>query len=207
MIYIYIYIYIYVCILVFYRCVCVCLCVCICMYVCMYIYIYIHVYVYIYIYIYTCIHTHVMYTGEPRWELERRGEGGKSEKGEVLLRGVGTLRHLFPPSASVQWQPDGLTIHAKKWLLGAGFLGKPTISLRRGRLNGRVDGAFSHRRRCDLYFVLLIYPHIWLYVIVMYSHIVLVLLSLLFFLRGACKKREQRLGCDIHTHAPSPDTL
>ena len=33
-------------------------------------------------------------------------------------------------SASVQWQPDGLTIHAKKWFLGAGFLGAPPISLR-----------------------------------------------------------------------------
>ena len=30
---------------------------------------------------------------------------------------------------SVQWQPDGLTIHTKKWFLGAGFLGAPPISL------------------------------------------------------------------------------
>ena len=36
-----------------------------------------------------------------------------SETGEVLLRGIGTLRYLFPPNASVQWQPDGLTIHTK----------------------------------------------------------------------------------------------
>ena len=34
----------------------------------------------------------------------------RSEKGEVLLRGVGTLRYLFLPNASVQWQPDGLVI-------------------------------------------------------------------------------------------------
>ena len=53
----------------------------------------------------------------------------ESEKGEVLLRGVGTLRYVFPPNASVQWQPDGLTTHTKKWLLGAGFLGAPPISL------------------------------------------------------------------------------
>ena len=45
-----------------------------------------------------------------------------SEKGEVLLRGVGTLRYVFPPNASVQWQPDGLTIHTKKWFLGARLL-------------------------------------------------------------------------------------
>ena len=30
---------------------------------------------------------------------------------------------------SVQWPPDGLTNHAKKWFLGAGFLGAPPISL------------------------------------------------------------------------------
>ena len=61
-----------------------------------------------------------------------------SEKGEVLLRGVGTLRYSFYKSSvktllvkcpSVQWQPDGLTIHTKKWFLGAGFLGAPPISL------------------------------------------------------------------------------
>ena len=55
-----------------------------------------------------------------------------SEKGEMLLRGVGALRCFFPPNASVQWQPDGLTIHTRKWFLGAGFLGAPPISLRYG---------------------------------------------------------------------------
>ena len=53
-----------------------------------------------------------------------------SEKGEMLLRGVGALRCLLPPSASVQWQPDGLTMHTRKWFLGAGFLGAPPTSLR-----------------------------------------------------------------------------
>ena len=48
----------------------------------------------------------------------------------MLLRGVGTLPCFFsPPNASVQWQPDGLTIHTKKWFPGAGFLGAPPISL------------------------------------------------------------------------------
>ena len=51
----------------------------------------------------------------------------------MLLRGVGTLRYFFPPDASVQWQPDGLTIHTQKWFLGAGFLGAPHISLKRWR--------------------------------------------------------------------------
>ena len=44
-----------------------------------------------------------------------------SEKGEVLLRGVGTLRYSCRSSAktlpgkspSVQWQPGSLTIHTK----------------------------------------------------------------------------------------------
>ena len=60
---------------------------------------------------------------------------GSSEKGEVLLRGVGTLRYLLILSENsacqrpaVQWQPEGLTIHAQKWFLGAGFLGVPFIS-------------------------------------------------------------------------------
>ena len=36
---------------------------------------------------------------------------------------------FVPPNASVQRQLGGLTIHAKKWFLGAGFLGTPPISL------------------------------------------------------------------------------
>ena len=62
---------------------------------------------------------------ERLWPSEQE----ESEKGEVLLGVVDTLRYLFPPNASVQWQPDGLTIHTKKWLPRAGFLGAPPISL------------------------------------------------------------------------------
>ena len=51
------------------------------------------------------------------------------KRGSAPKRGVGTLRYYFPPNASAQWQPDGLTIHTKKWFLGAGFLGAPPISL------------------------------------------------------------------------------
>ena len=62
----------------------------------------------------------------------------ESEKGEVLLRGVGALRYVWilgESSAcqvpiSVRRQPDGLTVHTKKWFLGAGFLGALPISLR-----------------------------------------------------------------------------
>ena len=60
-----------------------------------------YMYVYIYIYIHMHIYIHIYYLLT-------------SENGEVLLRGVGTLRYVFPPDASVQWQPDGLTIHTKK---------------------------------------------------------------------------------------------
>ena len=56
------------------------------------------------------------------------------ERGEVFLRGVGTLRYLFPPNASVLWQPRGLTIHTKTWFLGAGCLGAPPISLMKTNL-------------------------------------------------------------------------
>ena len=69
-----------------------------------------------------------------------------SEKGEVLLRGVGTLRCYFPPSASVQWQPGDLTIHTKKCFLGAGFLGAPPISLTGAGLRGGArPAAFGAR--------------------------------------------------------------
>ena len=55
----------------------------------------------------------------------------------MLLRGVGTLRYLLILSESymlvkcpsVQWQPDGLTIHTTEWFPGAGLLGAPPISL------------------------------------------------------------------------------
>ena len=57
----------------------------------------------------------------------------------MLLSGVGTLRYalilsetLLVKCPSVQWKPDGLTIHTRKWLLGAGFLGAPPISLVEG---------------------------------------------------------------------------
>ena len=73
---------------------------CICMYIYLSIFLSLSLYIYIYIY-----------------------------KGEGLLRGVGTLRYLFPPSACLQWQRDGLTIQKKKQFLGAGFLGAPPISL------------------------------------------------------------------------------
>ena len=41
---------------------------------------------------------------------------------------------LLVKCPSVQWQPDGLTIHTNKWFLGAGFLGAPPISLIRSLL-------------------------------------------------------------------------
>ena len=50
---------------------------------------------------------------------ENAGHSQVSEKAEVLLR------YHLQPNASVQWQPGDLTIHAKEWFLGAGFLGAP----------------------------------------------------------------------------------
>ena len=40
-----------------------------------------------------------------------------------------SAKALLGKCPSVQWQPDGLTIHTNKWLLGAGFLQAPPISL------------------------------------------------------------------------------
>ena len=71
-----------------------------------------------------------------------------SEKGEVLLRGVGTLQYLCPPNASAQWQPDGLTIHAKEWFPGAGFLGAPSISLIASTRQASCAARSSRRCAC-----------------------------------------------------------
>ena len=71
------------------------------MYVCMCMYVYIYIYIYIlslllslllcvYIYIYIYIYTHSL-----REEQCRAIKGHQSENGEVLLRGVGTLRDLL----------------------------------------------------------------------------------------------------------------
>ena len=76
----------------------------------------------------------------------------RSEKGEVLLRGVGAQRHFFPPNASVQWQPDGLTIQTQKWFPGAGFLGAPPISLVRIRVQCTLGGTRTMMSRCCSWF-------------------------------------------------------
>ena len=59
------------------------------------------------------------------------GEGGSAPKGgrhsAIFFRS--SVKTLFVRCPPVQRQPDGLTIHTKKWFLGAGFLGAPPISL------------------------------------------------------------------------------
>ena len=86
-----------------------------------------------------------------------------SEKEEVLLRGVGTLRHFFPPDASLQWQPDGLTIHTQRWFLGAGFLGAPPIYLI------RVPGASEPCAEAHERHIYNTYIYIYIYMII-YTH-------------------------------------
>ena len=51
------------------------------------------------------------------------------ERAGAPKRGRHSTIHVFPPDPSVQWQPDGLTIHTNKWFLEAAFLGAPPISL------------------------------------------------------------------------------
>ena len=79
---------------------------------------------------YTIIDREIYVLG-PRAAPDSRESAGLRARGSAPKRG----RHsaiFVPPDASVQWQPDGLTIHAKKWFLGAGFLGAPPISLTEG---------------------------------------------------------------------------
>ena len=114
-------------------------------------YIYIYIYTYVYIYIYTYIDTYIDLYFDPTKPLQNHAPRSRQlsealarftpkfassqiqlisvrERGSAPKRG----RHstiFFPPNASVQLQPDGLTTHTEKWLLGAGFLGAPPISL------------------------------------------------------------------------------
>ena len=75
--------------------------------ICVYIYIYIY-YAYIYIYTYVCIYMYIY----------------------IYI-------YIYIHIPSPQWQPDGLTIHTKRWLLGAGFLGAPPVSLRWGAVRAK----------------------------------------------------------------------
>ena len=86
-----------------------------------------------------------------------RPQSLRSEKGGVLLRGVGTLRYvlilsetLLVKCPSAQWQFDRLTIHTNKWFLGAGFLGAPPISLVRAapHPSGGASGCRNPPRLC-----------------------------------------------------------
>ena len=87
---------------------------------------------------------------EPSSQRVTRGRAGPrspslGERGSAPTRG----RHsaiVFPPSAPVQWQPDGLTIHTKKWFLGAGFLGAPAISLIPSQVRHARDEAEAARQ-------------------------------------------------------------
>ena len=75
------------------------------------------------------------------------GDLRQSEKGKSAPNGGSALcdicrssvRALLAKCPSVQWQPDGLTIHAKKWFLGSGFLGAPPLSLRQSWAAWRLE--------------------------------------------------------------------
>ena len=112
-----------------------CMCISLSLYIYIYICMYVCMYVCIYIYIYIYIDTGISWRKSPRRgsRPQNLSEGAlsidRSEKGEVLLRGLGTLRYSVPPYASMQWQPGDLIIRTNKWLPGAAFLGAPPISL------------------------------------------------------------------------------
>ena len=86
--------------------------------------IYIYIYIYIYIHRYTYIYIYNIYSN-----INISSRNNVREEGSAPRRGRHSAMCVFPPNASVRWQPDGLTIHTKKWLQGAGFLGAPPISL------------------------------------------------------------------------------
>ena len=100
--------------------------------------------------------SHNLASRSVRATARRRVRDVRSENGEVLLRGVGTLRFLYPPSASVQWQLHGLTIRTEKWFRGAGFLGAPPIPRTAWRPLRRSDAA-----RDALYIYIYIYIYVY----------------------------------------------
>ena len=88
-----------------------------------------------------------------------------SEKGEVILRRVGTLRYVSILSENSACQvpicavaADGFTIHANKWFLGAGFLGAPPISLSRSMY------IYIYIYIYSIYIYIYIYAHIYIYI-------------------------------------------
>ena len=90
---------------------------------------YIHVYIYIYIY------THIYRT---RWEhaaqMERSAPRGNESVAGLKADGFQVTEALLVKCPSVQWQLMDLTIHTKKWFLGAGFLGACPTSLKSARV-------------------------------------------------------------------------
>ena len=51
----------------------------------------------------------------------------------------------------MRWQRDGLTLHTKKWLLGAGFLGAPPTSPKvwAGNPAMQIQGPYASERGDD----------------------------------------------------------
>ena len=117
---IYIYTYVYVCmhiyIYIYTYTHIVCMHMCVYIYIYIYIYVYVCIYIYINVYIYIYIYIYIM----------------KSIRSALYDIWWSSMKALLVKCPSVQWQPDGLTIRANKWFLGAGFLGAPPISLTLG---------------------------------------------------------------------------
>ena len=96
---------------------------------------------------------------------KRKCSQGGSALYDVLESSVETLLVKCP---SVQWRPDGLTIHAKKWFLGARFLGSTShfshyrvdLALRRPRgqvAAGYPTGFMWAERGCICYVIVYYY--------------------------------------------------
>ena len=89
------------------------------------------------------------------------------------------MKTLLVKCPSVQWQPDGLTIHTKRWFLAARFLGAPPHlshfgtrgalrSRRRRSQNGRPDEARRARTNTMLLYNMLLYTILY-YTILHYT--------------------------------------
>ena len=81
-------------------------------------------------------------------QLGARGSDSKGGRHSMIFVNP-QWQSLFVKCPSVQWQPDRLTIHTKKWLPRAGFLGAPPISLT--QRDARVLGSSRARTITTMY--------------------------------------------------------
>ena len=109
------------------------------------------------------------------------------ERGSAPKRGRHSAIFVSPQSASVHWRPDGLTIRARKWFLGAGFQGHlrflsslPFFARRLVPITTIISSIIciiSLSLYMYIYIHICIYIHIYIYIYIHISmHIIIIII-------------------------------